>query len=71
MTSRRCRGSRLLVEVDPDQGERGPRPPEEERRQVRALLDGAYDVPKREFRPRGRHPKAAQVIDRIQRHARR
>jgi hypothetical protein len=61
----------LLVEVDPDLGERAPRPPEEARRQVRALLDGAYDVPKRVFRPRGRHPKAARVIDRIQRHARR
>jgi hypothetical protein len=59
----------FLVEVDPDAGERAAQPPEEERRQLRALLEGAYDAPKRVFRPRGRHPKAAAVIERIQRDA--
>lgn len=59
----------LLVEVDPDAGERAPRPPTEHVAQLRALLEAAYAAPKRVFRPRARHPKADQVIDRIQRAA--
>jgi hypothetical protein len=58
----------LLVELDPDAGER-PRPPAapQDVQQLRALLDRAYDVPKRVFRPRADHRNAAKAVDAVQR----
>ena len=57
----------LLVEIDPDRGERRPRPPESEISQLRELLARAYDAPKRIFRPRQSNPKALREIDKLQR----
>ena len=61
----------FLVEADPDAGTRAPRPPDSAIAQLRVLLQGAADAPKRVFRPRARHPQAASVIEGIQRDARR
>jgi hypothetical protein len=58
---------RLLVEVHPDEGERGPRPPDEEIGQLRELLARAYDAPKRVFRPRGYDHRAPKLIAKLQR----
>jgi hypothetical protein len=57
----------LLVEVHPDEGERRPRPPDEEIGQLRELLRRAHDAPKRVFRPRARDRRAPRVIAGIQR----
>lgn len=57
---------RLLVEIDPDQGERRPRPPEDEIAQLRELLRRAYDAPKRVFRPRSGNRRTPGVIARLQ-----
>jgi hypothetical protein len=57
----------LLVEVDPDAGERHPRPPESDIAQLRELLTRAYDVPKQPFRPRKQGPRTAKLVARLQR----
>ena len=57
----------LLVEVDPDAGERGPRPPDSDIAQLRELLGRAYDAPKRPFRPRKQGPRTAKVVAKLQR----
>jgi hypothetical protein len=56
----------LLVEVDPDAGERGPRPPESDIAELRELLIRAYDAPKPVFRPRKQGPRTARVVARLQ-----
>jgi hypothetical protein len=56
----------LLVEVDPDRGERQERPPQAEIDQLRALLRRAHDVQKRLFRPRSHSLRTPRVIARIQ-----
>lgn len=61
----------LLVEADPDAWAPRPAPPEAEVRQLRTLLELAYDAPKRVFRPRALHPKASEVIESIQGQVRR
>lgn len=58
---------RLLVEVHPEEGERGPRPPAADIEQLRELLRRAYDAPKRAFRPRSQNQRAPQLIARLQR----
>ena len=57
---------RLLVEVDPDAGERRQRPPEQEIEQLRELLRRAYDTPKRPFQPRMQSARTAKLIARVQ-----
>ncbi|HET7067400.1 MAG TPA: hypothetical protein VFI21_07340 [Nocardioides sp.] len=57
---------KLLVEIDPDAGQRRPRPPEAEIQQLRELLDRAYAAPKRVFRPRSQNPRTPRVIARLQ-----
>jgi hypothetical protein len=58
----------LLVEVDPDAGERrAPRPPDAEIGQLRELLARAHGAPKRVFRPRKQGPRTATVVRDLQR----
>ena len=62
-------GLGLLVEVDPDAvvRDRPPTPPEA-LRQLRTLLDRAYDVPKQRFRPKSPDPRrSATSIAKLQR----
>lgn len=56
----------LLVEIDPDQGERRPRPPESEIAQLRELLRRAESANKRVFRPRRSDPQAMRAIAKLQ-----
>ncbi|MGC4112773.1 MAG: glycosyltransferase family 2 protein [Nocardioides sp.] len=57
----------LLVEVHPDEGVRGPRPPEADVAQLRELLRRAADAPKRAFKPRGPNRRAPGLIEKLQR----
>lgn len=58
----------LLVEVDPDAGERpGPPPRSEDLAQLRALLANAHDVPKRAFRARAQDERTSRLVAKIQR----
>jgi hypothetical protein len=57
----------LLVEADPDSWERRPARDERGVRQLRTLLDRAYDVPKMQFRPHSRDRGAAKTVARLQR----
>ena len=57
---------RLLVEVDPDAGQRRQRPPEQEIEQLRELLRRAYATPKRPFQPRMQSARTAKLIARVQ-----
>jgi hypothetical protein len=61
---------RLLVEVDPDARVRsGPPAPPDAVRQLRALLERAYGVPKKQFHPRARAraERAATTVTELQR----
>ena len=59
---------RLLVEVDPDVAvQSAPPVPAVDVAQLRTLLDRAYEVPKKQFRPRAVNRRATKTLSRLRR----